>query len=125
MTLEVPLSDSFDPKYLNPPGTLIVKLSPEPRLNQIGIENLRIECPPQAVNHTEALYSAVRLNGEDCWARNLVIDETMNSVEVTGRRITLDQLVIIARRCTRVRPSRRKLRRMATRFSKSMLGERG
>ncbi len=94
MTLEVPLSDSFDPKYLNPPGTLLVKLLPEPRLNQIGIENLRIECPPQAVNHTEALYSAVRLNGEDCWARNLVIDETMNSVEVTGRRITLDHLVI-------------------------------
>jgi hypothetical protein len=94
ITLDVPLSDSFDAKYLNPPGTEIVKNSPRPRLTQIGVESLRIECPPQAVNHTEAFYSALRLNGEDCWARNLVIEETMNSVGVGGRRITLEHVTV-------------------------------
>src|SRR6185369_15023959 len=64
ITLDVPLSDSFDSRYLNPPGTAVVKIKPPIRLTQIGIENLRIESPPQAVNHTQQLYSALRLNGE-------------------------------------------------------------
>lgn len=93
-TIDVPLSDSFDSKYLNPPGTVIVKINPPTRLNQLGIESLHIECPPQAVNHTEALYSAVRLTGEDCWMRDVVIDETMNSVGVGGRRITLQRVTV-------------------------------
>jgi hypothetical protein len=88
LTLEVPLSDSLDSKYLNPPGTAVVKIKPPPRLTQIGIENLHIESPPQPVNHTQQLYSALRLTGEDCWARDLLIDETMNSVNIGGKRIT-------------------------------------
>jgi hypothetical protein len=89
LTLEVPLSDSLDSRYLSPPGTAVVKLKPPPRLTQIGIENLHIESPPQAVNHTQQLYSALRLTGEDCWARELLIDETMNSVSIGGNRVTL------------------------------------
>src|SRR4029077_20966499 len=46
ITVDVPLSDSFDPKYLNPPGTAVVKIKPPPRVSQAGIENLHIECPP-------------------------------------------------------------------------------
>src|SRR5436190_12779402 len=72
ITLDVPLSDSFDSQYLNPPGTAVVKIKPPSRLTQVGIEDLHIQSPPQAVNHTQQLYTAVRLNGEDCWMRNLV-----------------------------------------------------
>ena len=94
ITVDVPLSDSFDSQYLTPPGATVVKISPPARITQVGIENLHIECPPQAVNHTEALYSAVRLTGEDCWIRDVVIDETMNSVGVGGRRITLERVTV-------------------------------
>jgi hypothetical protein len=94
ITLEVPLSDSFNSKYLNPPGTAVVKITPPQRLTQIGIENLHIQSPPQAVNHTEQLYSAIRLTGEDCWVRDLVIDETMNSVGIGGRRITVERVTV-------------------------------
>lgn len=94
ITLDVPLSDSFDSKYLNPPGVAVVKIRPPARLNQIGIEHLHIQSPPQAVNHTVALYSAVRLNGQDCWMRDVVIDETMNSVGLGGRRITVENVTV-------------------------------
>lgn len=94
ITLDVPLSDSFDSKYLNPPGVAVVKIRPPARLTQIGIEELHIQSPPQAVNHTEALYSAVRLNGQDCWMRDVVIDETMNSVGLGGRRITVENVTV-------------------------------
>jgi hypothetical protein len=94
ITLDVPMSDSFDAKYLNPPGTAVVKIKPPSRLTQVGIEHLHIECPPQAVNHSQQLYSAMRINGEDCWARDVAIDETMNSVSVGGRRITLEHVSV-------------------------------
>lgn len=94
ITLDVPLSDSFDSKFLNPPGTEIVRITPADRLAQIGIEDLHIQSPPQAVNHTQELYTAIRLNGEDCWMRDVVIDETMNSVSLGGRRITLERVTV-------------------------------
>ena len=94
LTVDVPLSDSFDARYLNPPGTTVVKVRPPARVSQVGIESLHIECPPQAINHTEAHFQALRLTGEDCWARDLEIDETMNSVAVGGRRITLQRVTV-------------------------------
>ncbi len=94
ITLEVPLSDSIDSKYLNPPGTAVVKIRPPARLAQIGIERLHIESPQQQVNHTQELYTALRISGEDCWVRDVVIDETMNSVSIGGRRITLENVTV-------------------------------
>jgi hypothetical protein len=94
ITLDVPLSDSFDPKYLNPPGTVVVKTKPPSRISQVGLENLHIESPPQAINHTEAHFSALRINAEDSWVRDVVIDETMNSVGISGRRITLQRVAV-------------------------------
>jgi len=73
ITLDVPLSDSFDSKYLNPPGTIVAKINPPNRLTQVGIENLDIQSPLQRVNHTQELYSAIRLDGQDCWIRNVLI----------------------------------------------------
>ncbi|HEX7470270.1 MAG TPA: discoidin domain-containing protein [Verrucomicrobiae bacterium] len=94
ITLDVPLSDSFDSEYLNPPGTAVVKVRPPTRLTQVGVEQLHIQSPPQNVNHTQELYTAMRINGQDCWVRDVVIDETMNSVSIGGRRITLEQVTV-------------------------------
>jgi hypothetical protein len=95
ITLDVPLSDSFDAKYVNPPGVAVVKIRPAARVSEVGIEHLHIESPPQAINHTEAHFNALRMNGEDCWVRDVAIDETMNSVGVSGCRITLEQVSVM------------------------------
>ena len=94
LTLEVPLSDSFDSKYLNPPGTMVVKISPSARLAQVGVESLRIQSPPQAISHSQPHYTAMRLNGQDCWVRDVVCEETMNSIGIGGRRITLERVAV-------------------------------
>jgi len=91
ITLDVPLADSYDAKVLNPPGTGVVKIRPPARVSQCGVESLHIESPPQPISHSRPHYTALRVNGEDCWARDIVIDETMNSVAVSGRRITLQR----------------------------------
>jgi hypothetical protein len=94
ITLDIPLTDSFDAKYLNPPGVKVFKIKPPVRISQSAVEDLHIECPPQAINHTQAHFQALRMNGQDLWARDLIIDETMNSVAVSGRRITLQRVVV-------------------------------
>src|SRR4051812_37709966 len=95
ITLDVPLSDNFDAKYLNPPGATIAKASMASRLTKCGLEKFQIVSPPQAISHTEDHFSALRINGTDCWARDLVIEETMNSVAVGGRRITLQNVAVV------------------------------
>jgi hypothetical protein len=93
ITLDVPLSDSFDLTFLDPPGTIVAKLSSAPpRLANVGIENLHIESPPQAISHSKPHHTAIRLSGEDCWIRDVRSDETMNSISVGGRRITVQEV---------------------------------
>lgn len=94
ITLDVPLSDSYDSKYLNPPGTVIAKVQPAKRVAQCGVESLHIESPPQPFNHTEPHFTAIRLNAEDSWIRDVAIDETMNSVGINGRRITVQKVTV-------------------------------
>jgi hypothetical protein len=94
ITLDVPLSDSFDARYLNPPGTAVVKIPPPALISQCGVEHLHIESPRQETNHEQPHFTALRITGQDCWARDVVIDETMNSVGVGGRRITLQHVTV-------------------------------
>ena len=41
------------------------------------------------ISYTRHPYTALRIDGQDCWARDVAIEETMNSVSVGGRRISL------------------------------------
>ena len=43
ITLDIPLSDSFDYRYLNPPGTIVVKTKPLPLVSATGVEQLQFK----------------------------------------------------------------------------------
>ena len=94
ITLEVPVSDSFDTQFFQPQGIVVAKIPPPARVSGVGIESLHIESPPQAIPHTQPHFTAIRLTGQDCWVRDVAIDETMNSVAVGGMRITLERVVV-------------------------------
>jgi hypothetical protein len=94
VTLAVPLSDSLDARHLSPPGATLVKIAPPARVSQVGIEHLHIEAPPQEISHSQPHFTAMRFHAEDGWARDLVIDETMNSVAIGGKRITFQRVAI-------------------------------
>src|SRR5262249_35598275 len=80
--------------YLNPPGTIVQKIDPPALVSQSAVEDLHIESPPQEINHTQAHFQALRISGQDCWARAVAIDETMNSVGVSGKRIPLRRVSV-------------------------------
>jgi len=92
--IDVPLSDSYDSEYTGPQGTIVELAGPSGRINQCGIESLNIVSPEQAIPHSEPHFTALRINGEDCWARDILIEETMNSVGAGGKRITITDVTV-------------------------------
>ena len=94
LTVDIPLADSYDAKYLNPPGTIVTKVRPESRVTQVGVEHLHIQCPPLEIAYGQAPYSAIRVGGDDCWVKDVYCEETMNSTVLAGKRITMEQVVV-------------------------------
>lgn len=92
--IDVPLSDSYDSELLKPVKIIVEKINPPKRLRQSGVENLHIVSPSQPIAHTVPHFTALRINGEDCWARDILIEETMNSINVGGKRITVENVTV-------------------------------
>ena len=96
ITVNVPLNDSYDSKYTGSPGVSVQKIRFSGMLTQIGIEDLRINAPEQSVTISESHHRAFTISGiTDGWARNIEIFNTVNSISVTGNRITVDNISII------------------------------
>ena len=96
ITVDVPLNDSYDSKYTGPSGVAVRKITVSGMLTQIGIENIRINAPAQSVTINEGHHRAFTMSGiADAWAKNIEIFNTVNSVSVTGKRITVDNISII------------------------------
>ncbi len=96
ITVDVPLTDSYDSRYLDPPGVSVVKITTSGQLSQIGIENIRIVSPDQSVTINEGSHKAFGFSGiSDGWARNIDIFNTVNSISITAKRITLEKVNII------------------------------
>lgn len=64
--LDVPLTDSFDSQYLNPPGPSVATYTFEGRISQVGVEHFSVVAPAQL---TTPYYQGVQLdnvlNGSD------------------------------------------------------------
>jgi hypothetical protein len=97
ITVDVPLSDSFDAAYLNPPGGSIVKYAFPGRIERIGIESLRVMAPAQDVSITQAQYTFLRTNAvSDAWLHDVWVQDTQNTITLgpSSRRMTLEDLRI-------------------------------
>jgi hypothetical protein len=94
ITLDVPLTDSFDAQYLNPPGVTMTKYTFPGRISQVGVESLNVVAPPPRGG---PLYMALRMSAvTDAWARDIAIQETDNSVSVdsSAKQVTLDNISV-------------------------------
>lgn len=94
LTLDIPLADSYDARFLNPPGTAVVKIVPAPRVVQVGVENTHIQCPPLEIDYGHAPYAGVRVGGDDCWLKDVYCEETMNTTVLAGNRITMEKVIV-------------------------------
>ncbi len=97
LTFDVPLSDSYDAAYLNPPGTTVVKYAFPGRIAHVGLESFKVVVPPQDVPISQAQYTLLRMNAvSDAWMRDVGVQDTQNTITLgpTARRITLENVNI-------------------------------
>ena len=95
VTLDVPLSDASDSVYNGPAGASIEKYAFPGRVENVGVESLRVQVPARDVPISGAQYTFLRMNAiSDAWARDLVIEDTQNTITLgsTARRVTLDNV---------------------------------
>jgi hypothetical protein len=97
ITLDVPLTDSFDSTYLNPPGGSLVKYTFPGRICQVGVEHLSVIAPPLDVDISQPQYQAISISAAlNAWVWDVPIQDTQNSVSVSNnaKQITLDSVVV-------------------------------
>jgi hypothetical protein len=95
VTLDVPLSDSYDAKYLNPPGASVVRYSFPGRIENVGVESMRVMAPGQDVPITQGQYTLLRMNAvSDGWVRGVTVEDTQNTITIghSVRRVTLENV---------------------------------
>lgn len=93
--LDVPLTDSYDAKYLAPTGATVTKVQRTSQIAQVGVENLRIVAPAKKTTLSGRHFNALQIKAaEDSWVRNLQIVDTTEAVSAgqDTRRITVDRV---------------------------------
>ncbi|MFB6454019.1 hypothetical protein ACE38W_02015 [Chitinophaga sp. Hz27] len=93
--LDVPLTDSYDAAFTGAQGTTVQKISIQGELRNCGISNFSIVSPTQTGTINERHHQAFYVAGAcDVWATNITVYNTINSVTIAGRRVTLDSISI-------------------------------
>lgn len=91
ITIDVPLTDSFDSTYLGMPAGTISKYRFPGRISQVGVEHLQILAPAGTL-----VYNAITMDSLiDGWMLDVVGQETMNAFSVNGKakQVTLDSVI--------------------------------
>jgi hypothetical protein len=96
LRLEVPLTDSYDRRFLPTDGAEVTKVTITGRIEQDGIESLHIVAPARSVAFTDPLFRAVNLSGvRDAWIRNVLVDDTTEGIDAAGdtARMTFEDVL--------------------------------
>jgi hypothetical protein len=97
ITLDVPLSDSFDGRYVKPPGAWMQKFTFDGRLSQVGVENLRVTAPVRTAaqandpGHGGSQFMEVS-NTVDSWVKGLAGHNVVEGIHIESGsgRITIE-----------------------------------
>ena len=93
ITFDVPLTDSYDAKYLGADGASVVKVEESGQITNVGVENFRLVAPARHVTLGQKSFNGLQMNGTvDGWVRNLRIIDTTEAVGIgrDARRVTVE-----------------------------------
>ena len=82
VTLDVPLTDSYDRTYLPPEGAEVEKVKLIGGIERAGVEGLHIVAPPRDVGFSDPLFRTMTIHGlRDGWVRNLVVEDVTEGID--------------------------------------------
>ncbi len=95
LKLDVPLTDSYDRKYLPAEGAEVLKIEQPGRIERDGLESIHMAAPPRSPDFHGELFQAAQLKDvRDAWVRDLTVDDTTEGVEVGAntQRVTVEDV---------------------------------
>jgi hypothetical protein len=95
ITIDAPLTDSFDSQFLGTPVGTIAHYTFPGRISQVGLEHLRVIGQPLDTDITTPQYMLVNFDAiVDSWVSDVLAQDTINGVFVNhgAKRLTLDRL---------------------------------
>jgi hypothetical protein len=95
LTFDVPLTDSYDAKYLVPGGATVIKVEHTGQIAQVGVENFRLIAPARKITLGDKPFNGLQMNSTlDGWVRNLRIIDTTEAIAIgkDARRITVERV---------------------------------
>jgi len=97
ITLDLPVSDSFDSKYTSPPGVTVGPYTFAGRLEQVGIESMHLIAPKQSVPINQPIFGVLQLSAVmNAWVHDVVADEftTGMVVDASAKWITIEDSTV-------------------------------
>src|SRR5579859_4153433 len=98
VTVDVPLSDSLDAKYVTPPGATVTAYTFSTRLSQIGLESLHVVAPAAVSALNQASFELLAMDAiADSWVKDVAAEGFLNGLSVGGsaKRITLTRTTFL------------------------------
>jgi hypothetical protein len=97
VTLDVPMTDSIDSKYLKPPGGQLVKYSWPGRISNVGLEGLRILAPPQGPSLRDPKFQLFSMDAVvDAWVKDVYFKDCVDCTSISrgAKRVTIEDVTI-------------------------------
>jgi hypothetical protein len=97
VTLDVPLTDSFDQQYLNPPGGSIAAYTFPGRISNSGAEHFAVIAHPANVDITQPQYQGLSMSAViDGWIQDVLFQDTQNTMQISSnvKRTTFDHVSV-------------------------------
>jgi hypothetical protein len=96
--LNAPLTDSINPRFVNPPGAAVVRCDISSQIDQVGLEDFKIISPAQHGPINRRHNGGIRLNAvRNAWLKNISIINTVGAISAGGytAQITINHINIL------------------------------
>jgi hypothetical protein len=93
VTIDIPLADSFDAKYVAPPGASVQPYSFAGRISNVGLEGMHVVAPGMATPINMPTFELLTMDATvDGWVRDVAAEGFVNGMSIggTARRITVE-----------------------------------
>jgi hypothetical protein len=97
VTVDVPLTDSFDSQFVSPPGPSVVKYAFPGRISHVAVEGFSVIAVPKNVDITQPQYEGLSVSAViDAWVRDVVFQDTQNTITVSTnvKQMTFDSVTV-------------------------------
>jgi hypothetical protein len=97
VTVDAPLTDSLDARYVSPPGATVAPYTFAGRISNVGLESMHVVVPQQSVPISQPTWNILDMDAViDGWVKDVAGEEPTEGFDIGGgaKRITIEDCSI-------------------------------